>query len=241
MIEVSQLSVALGGESIFEEVNFQVSRGEIVVLTGPSGSGKSTLLRCLAGLQEAKSGEITLSGKPANRNGDSLLRPHERNVSLVFQDLGLWPTLSVESNVKLAAKTRKREDKSSLSLSDTLDRFQIGRFAKRKPSQLSAGEQQRVALARAAFAQPEILLLDEPFSALDVLLKKAFYERLRELSETELAILVVSHDPGDAVGLGADRILCLENARLCDDITTLDIETATPTSETLKTWLEIMK
>jgi len=213
-----ELEVAL--EAFTLEVALTATPGETVVLVGPSGSGKSTCLRSLAGLARPRAGHIQIAGKTvfdASRRID--LPPWQRRVGVVFQDYALFPHLTAERNVLFGlrgvpdARTRTREWLEALELTD---------LAKRKPSQLSGGQQQRVALARAAATDSDLLLLDEPFGALDAATRRSVRGELRRFLQRATgrngdrpprATVLVSHDYLDALTLG-DRIAVLEAGRL---------------------------
>ncbi len=185
----------------------------IVVLFGPSGSGKSTLLHCLAGLLPPAQGEI--------RCGDTVwfdaargisLPPQKRSVGLLFQDYPLFPHLTVRENISYALRRWSREE-SDQSVRRWIDRFQLAGKEDRFPAFLSGGEQQRVALARALAPRPRLLLLDEPFSALDLRTRALVRAEVKQWVQAERAVaLVVTHDLVDAMTLGEDLIILSEGA-----------------------------
>lgn len=187
----------------------------IVVLFGPSGSGKSTLLHCLAGLLQPGRGEI--------RHGDTIwfdasqgisLPPQRRSVGLLFQDYPLFPHLTVQENIAYGLRRWNRAE-SERSVRGWIDRFQLGGKESRFPAALSGGEQQRVALARALAPKPRLLLLDEPFSALDLRTRALVRAEMRRWVEEERATaLVVTHDIVDAMTLGEDLIILSEGVIL---------------------------
>lgn len=215
-----ELAIKVALEAFTLEVALTVAPGETVVLVGPSGSGKSTCLRALAGLARPRSGRIRLAGQTvfdAHRRID--LPPWKRRVGVVFQDYALFPHLTAERNVLFGlrglpnARARTREWLEALELTD---------LAQRKPAQLSGGQQQRVALARAAATDSDLLLLDEPFGALDAATRRSVRGELRRFLQRATgthgdhpprATVLVSHDYLDALTLG-DRIAVLEAGRL---------------------------
>lgn len=215
-----------------------IAAGEHVVLTGPSGSGKSTLLRLIAGLEAPSSGVIKIEGESASEGSTIIRMPVQRGLTMVFQDLGLWPNLTVYGNVKLglsALKGSRRAKRDAISAA--LRDCQLDCLLRRKPARLSSGEQQRVALARALVCKPRILLLDEPFAALDILLKQELFRLIRNLvKEREISVLTVTHNPSDAIGLQADRIVVIEDGALVEDVALGDIETGVPRSRILRAW-----
>jgi molybdate transport system ATP-binding protein len=187
----------------------------IVVLFGPSGSGKSTLLHCLAGLLQPKRGEI--------RHGDTIwfdaargisLPPQKRSVGLLFQDYPLFPHLTVRENIAYGLRRWNRAE-SDRMVRRWIDRFQLGGKEDRIPASLSGGERQRVALARALAPRPRLLLLDEPFSALDLRTRALVRAEVRQWAQEERAVVwVVTHDLVDAMTLGEDLIILSEGAIL---------------------------
>ena len=187
-----------------------IEKGELIALVGESGSGKSSLLRALTGLEDPFSGSITLNDR---RLFDASVNvsPGDRNIGLVFQDYSLFPHLSVADNI--AYGLNRQQDKMA-TVKSYLQLVGLENYEKRYPHELSGGEQQRVALARALAPQPQILLLDEPFSNLDEALK----DRLREdlfaiLKQTETTAILVTHDIEDAMRV-ADRIAVLQKGQL---------------------------
>jgi molybdate transport system ATP-binding protein len=179
---------------------------ETVAIVGPSGAGKSTILRAIAGLLKPAAGHVTVGDEvwfDAEKRID--LPPEDRSVGLVFQQYALFPHLSVERNVSFGGKARAAE---------LMDRLGIARLAKARPRQLSGGERQRVALARALAREPEVLLLDEPLSALDPHTRDVVRDELAgDLKEFALPTLLVTHDVADALVL-ADRIGIVREGRI---------------------------
>jgi iron(III) transport system ATP-binding protein len=186
------------------DVSFSVKEGEILALVGESGSGKTTVLRLIAGLEHPEKGSIILSGNKIVE-GKYSLPSHERKVGMVFQDYALFPHLSVLENVKFGLKEKNKEKtaKEFLNLVGLNDDFN------KYPHQLSGGQQQRVALARALAPNPKILLMDEPFSNLDAMLKDQVREEIRQIIKwTGITAIFVTHDTKDALST-ADRIAIL--------------------------------
>jgi sulfate/thiosulfate transport system ATP-binding protein len=197
-----------------DDVSLDIAPGEFVALVGPSGSGKTTLLRILAGLDYPDAGRVT-------QNGDDFLAAsaHERHVGLVFQHYALFRHLTVGENVAFGLRVRPRKRRPSRAdirtrVETLLARVQLSGLAKRYPSQLSGGQRQRVALARALAVEPEVLLLDEPFGALDAQVRTALRRWLRELhEELKLTTVFVTHDQEEALEL-ADRIVVMNHGRI---------------------------
>jgi ABC-type Fe3+/spermidine/putrescine transport system ATPase subunit len=196
-------------------VSLVVAAGEAIVILGPSGCGKTTLLRLVAGLEVPDHGEISLDGRQVARAGHSLVPPHDRQIGFVFQDLALWPHLTVKEqlafvmeSVGLEKTARDERAKEMLAL------VQIDTLATRYPHQLSGGEQQRAALARALVGRPRLLLLDEPFSSLDPELRHALRTELTRLQRTlAVTTVYVTHDREDARVLG-DRVVAMRAGRI---------------------------
>lgn len=177
--------------------------GEHTAILGPSGCGKSTLLRILAGLEAPSGGQVLFSGQVISDSDRIVTPPHERGVALVFQDLALWPNLSVQDNVLfgLSGATLSRREARQRA-QEAMELCGIGELARRKPGAISGGQQQRVALARAVAVRPRFLLLDEPFSSLDLVTKARLLGEVARLAEErQLTVLLVSHDPLEAITL----------------------------------------
>jgi molybdate transport system ATP-binding protein len=188
---------------------------EILVLFGPSGAGKTMTLRLLAGLERPDAGEIRLNDRLLfSRASRVNLPPRARRCGLVFQDLALFPHLDVLGNVRYGMRSRTAD--ADRKLARLLETFGIEHLARRRPAELSGGEQQRVALARALVAEPDILLLDEPFSALDYDTRGRIYDELLTAHELwRIPFILVTHERSEAERLG-DRILYLRGGRQVD-------------------------
>ena len=198
-----------------DDVTLTVAARESVVILGPSGCGKTTLLRLIAGLDVPDRGEIWLRNVQAAGPRRNILPPYRREIGFVFQDLALWPHLTVAGNLEFVLDALKvpRADRSR-RIDDTLKLVRIDRFAARHPHELSGGEQQRVALARALVGSPRLLLLDEPLSSLDEELRAAMRSELARLQRTlVLTTLYVTHDRDDAAVL-ADRVIEMRAGRI---------------------------
>lgn len=210
LLQLKNIQQAYGSGSrrfiAVDDVNIRLNEGEFVALLGPSGCGKSTLLRIIAGLQRPSSGEVLYRGRP--------LRGVNPHASIVFQTFALFPWLNVQENVELALKVRQvpAEQRTTRAL-DLLDRVGLDGFETAYPRELSGGMRQKVGFARAMAVEPELLCLDEPFSALDVLSAEALRGELLELWTSgnipTRAILMVSHNIEEAVFM-ADRILVMD-------------------------------
>ena len=196
ILEIINLSHAYSkNENSITGINLDIQEGERVSILGPSGCGKSTLLRLIAGLEKPSQGEIKIKGiKSSSR--ENLLPPEKRNVGLVVQDKALFPHLSVYSNICFGIKKNKTKDDIA---SELLTLFKIENLKSKYPHEISGGEQLRVALARSLATNPDLLMLDEPFSALDKDLKETLYSEISLVfSERKSTILLVTHDQKEA-------------------------------------------
>ncbi|PVV08637.1 MAG: ABC transporter ATP-binding protein [gamma proteobacterium symbiont of Ctena orbiculata] len=211
-LEVRRASVKYGRQLVVDSVSFELESGEIGCLLGPSGCGKTSLLRAIAGFEPLAQGEILLHGRRVSLPGHTLA-PEKRQVGMVFQDFALYPHLSVRDNVAFglrggSGKSQRQRVKELLAL------VGLNGLEEKYPHQLSGGQQQRIALIRAMAPRPEILLLDEPFSGLDVELREQLAGEVREILKREgVTAILVTHDQLEAFAL-ADIIGVLGSGRL---------------------------
>ena len=214
-LELIDVSKSYAGSLALDRVSVRFGLGPHTAILGPSGSGKSTLLRLLAGLETPTTGSVLLDGKKISTAGRIVRQPHERGVALVFQDLALWPNLTARENIHLGlAGLRLRRRELSGRIQDALDLCGISEVADRRPSQLSGGQQQRVALARAVAVQPRFLLLDEPFSGIDLVTTSRILNEIARLArERQFQVILVSHDPWEAAQLCGCAVV-LEQGRV---------------------------
>ena len=213
-LRLDRVTRRYGTHLAVDDLSLDVAAGESVVMLGPSGCGKTTVLRLIAGLEQPDAGEIRLDGRTVARAGRNLVPPHARRLGFVFQDLALWPHLTVTGNLDfvLGSLGVARPERAS-RIRETLELVRIEAFAGRHPHQLSGGEQQRVALARALVGRPQLLLLDEPFSNLDPDLRVALRSEVERLQHTlHVTSILVTHDRDDATAL-ADRVVELRKGR----------------------------
>lgn len=213
-IELRNITKCFGDVKVLYGISFQVMAGECFALLGPSGCGKTTLLRLIAGLDEPDHGEITINNKKVC-GPKNMVPPHKRSVGMVFQDLALWPHMSVKENVAFGLKghnLRKVEIKEKIE--EVLDMVSLNGQREYYPHKLSGGERQRVALARTIVLRPEILLMDEPLSSLDPLLKEEIQGLIVQVKQRFNTTLVyVTHDQDEAIAI-ADRIAVMKDGRI---------------------------
>ncbi|MCZ4282630.1 ABC transporter ATP-binding protein [Kiloniella laminariae] len=211
-LSLENVSHNFGNLAAVNDVSLSIEAGEFVCLLGPSGCGKTTALRIAAGLEMLQSGRVSMAGKVVS-DGKVDLPPEERSVGLVFQDYALFPHLSVGKNVAFGLKHLGRAERRTRVL-ETLDQVGMADYLDAYPHTLSGGQQQRVALARAIAPRPRVVLLDEPFSGLDVRLRNQIRdETVRVLKENGAATLMVTHDPEEAMFM-ADRIAIMRDGRI---------------------------
>jgi spermidine/putrescine ABC transporter ATP-binding subunit len=210
VLEFQGISKSFGRQPILRELSLSVNPAEFLTLLGPSGSGKTTLLRLAAGFVRPDAGKVILRGSDISH-----LPPYQRRVNTVFQNYALFPHLTVARNIAFGLQNLKLSKVEVHSrASAALDMVQLANLADRFPHQLSGGQQQRVALARALVMQPDVLLLDEPFGALDQRLRQQMQQELKALQRRlELAFVFVTHDQEEALSL-SDRIALLHEGRL---------------------------
>jgi ABC-type Fe3+/spermidine/putrescine transport system ATPase subunit len=207
-ITLTDVTKRFGSHPALERVSLDVAVGESVVILGPSGCGKTTLLRIIAGLEIPDHGQVVLNGTTVSVTGRAIVPPSQRNVGFVFQDLALWPHLTVLENLDfvLGSSVTPRTERSQRAR-EVLALVRVEPFADRYPHQLSGGEQQRVALARAIVGKPRILLMDEPLSSIDAGLRVELRSELARVQrELTLTMVYVTHDREDAAVL-ADSVV----------------------------------
>lgn len=213
-IQVQELNKYFNQHAALSNINLDFKDGELVALLGPSGCGKTTLLRIIAGLEQADTGRIIIRGEDA-----SDLHVRERHVGFVFQHYALFRHMTVFENVAFGLRVkprRHRPDEATITarVTELLDLVQLGHVAQRYPTQLSGGQRQRVALARALAVQPKVLLLDEPFGALDAQVRKELRRWLRTLhDELHVTSLFVTHDQEEALEV-ADRVVLMNAGKV---------------------------
>lgn len=213
-IQIQNVSKKYGSFQALEDVSVHIQSGELVALLGPSGSGKTSLLRVIAGLEATDVGDILFDGQSITNQ-----HPKERNVGFVFQHYALFRHMTVFDNVAYGLKVRPRKNRPSKEeitkkVMELLQLVKLENFSDRYPTQLSGGQRQRVALARALAVEPKVLLLDEPFGALDAKVRKELRRWLRKLhDEFHITSIFVTHDQEEALDV-ADRIVVMNNGKI---------------------------
>jgi sulfate transport system ATP-binding protein len=213
-VELKAVSKRFGEFTALDQVSFTANEGELVALVGPSGSGKSTLLRVVAGLERQDSGDVRIHGEDA-----APLGPGDRRIGFVFQHYALFRHMTVFENIAFGLRVRPRRERPSGSeisrvVKDLLALVELDALGGRYPAELSGGQQQRVALARALAVQPRVLLLDEPFGALDARVRKQLRQWLRQLhDEVKVTTVLVTHDSEEACEV-ADRVAVMHEGRI---------------------------
>ena len=210
LLEVRAIAKRFGVREVLKSISLNIASGEFLTLLGESGSGKTTLLRLIAGFEQPSAGEIWMSGERLDK-----LPPYKRRVNTVFQNYALFPHLSVRENVAYGLRAQGAPKKEIAGrVAEALHMVKMTEFAAARPSRLSGGQQQRIALARALVNRPQLLLLDEPLSALDANLRKEMQSELKSLQrEIGITFLFVTHDQEEAMAL-SDRIALLRDGAL---------------------------
>jgi sulfate transport system ATP-binding protein len=210
MIAVRDVRKTFGDFVALDDVSLEIPDGSLTSLLGPSGSGKSTLLRIIAGLEQPDSGTVVIHGDDATR-----LPPQRRGIGFVFQHYAAFKHMTVRDNVAFGLKIRKQpKDRIAARVDELLDVVGLSGYQKRYPNQLSGGQRQRMALARALAVEPRVLLLDEPFGALDAKVRAELREWLRRLhDEVHVTTVLVTHDQEEAMAI-SDHIAVMDNGRI---------------------------
>ena len=231
-IEIAGVSRAFGGFQALKDVSLEVRPGELIALLGPSGSGKTTLLRIIAGLECHDTGSIRIAGRESTG-----LDVRSRGIGFVFQHYALFKHMTVAANIGFALRMRKEpKPRVAEKVAELLALFRLDGLAARYPDELSGGQRQRVALARALASEPEILLLDEPFGALDARVRQELRRWLRRLhDDIGVTTVFVTHDQEEALEV-ADRVVVM-NAGCIEQIGTPEVVFGSPANEFVMTFL----
>lgn len=212
LLELKQVSIAYGEQRVVHDFSFLLEKNRIACFLGPSGCGKTTLLRAIAGFEPVLKGHIYLNGQRVSEPGYTV--PSERRqIGVVFQDYALFPHLTVKKNIAFGLRLLGPSQKTA-RIAEVLDLVGLGDVAERYPHELSGGQQQRVALARAIAPKPQLVLIDEPFSNLDTVLREHLGHELRRiLKESQMSAILVTHDQQEAFVI-ADEIGVIDQGRL---------------------------
>ncbi|WP_434050059.1 spermidine/putrescine ABC transporter ATP-binding protein PotA [Marinobacter salarius] len=210
LLSLKNVSKAFDNKTVLNSLDLDILDGEFITLLGPSGCGKTTLLRLMAGFEQPDTGAVSLSGHDITHAA-----PEHRPLNTVFQNYALFPHMSVYDNVAYGLKMEKRpRDEIRQRVDEVLAMVQLQDFARRKPHQLSGGQQQRVAIARAVVKRPQLLLLDEPLSALDYKLRRTMQVELKRLQrELGITFVFVTHDQEEALSM-SDRVVVLKDGAI---------------------------
>jgi ABC-type Fe3+/spermidine/putrescine transport system ATPase subunit len=215
IIVFNSVSKSYSGKTALHDFSLTVEPGQCVAILGPSGCGKTTVLRLLAGFIAPDAGTISIDGEVVAANGKILQQPEQRHLGMVFQDLALWPHLTVERNLEFGLKAQGvSKTERTKRIGEILKLVDMEAYRRSRPAELSGGQQQRVALARALVLQPKALLMDEPLSNLDEELNKHLRgELLRLHTQLGFTLLYVTHDRAEAIEIGT-RIVCMRQGRI---------------------------
>ena len=214
-VGLDRIRMTYGPVVALDDVTLDIREGEFVTLLGPSGSGKTTCLRAIAGMLTPDSGRLTISGRDVSR-----VPMHRRNIGMVFQNYSLFPHMNVAENVAYPLRVRRvRGAEAEARVRRALELVRLGDFAHRRTTELSGGQQQRVALARAIVFEPDVLLLDEPLSALDRVLREEMQLELRRIHrEIGTTMICVTHDRAEALVM-SDRVVVMRDGAIVQDAT----------------------
>ena len=236
VIDIKHLNKSFGSHEVLKDINFSVDKGEVVCIIGSSGSGKSTLLRCINILEKPTGGEIIYNGENILDDNHNIYK-YRTKLGMVFQQFNLFNNHNVLSNCvvgQMKVLNRSKEEAEKVAMK-YLDVVGMGNFINAKPKQLSGGQKQRVAIARALSMEPDVILFDEPTSALDPEMVGEVLKVMKELAETGLTMLVVTHEMGFAKEV-ADRVIFVDDGKIVENGTPENVFN-NPTNERTKEFL----
>ncbi len=212
-VKLEHIDFSYDTKPVLKNLNLTVGAKQITCLLGSSGSGKTSILRLIAGLETPQQGKIFIFDQLAAANASLFMPSYQRKIGYIFQDLALWPHMTVYQNLALGLKEQQHENYEK-SIMELLDFFKLQAYANRYPGQLSGGQKQLVAIARAVVLKPKILLMDEPLANLDVKLKRQILSYIKQLKQNfDLTIIYVTHDHREAFAL-ADRLIILNEGKI---------------------------
>lgn len=213
LLTLKNISVAYGQQTIVQNIDLELKEGQISCLLGPSGCGKTTLLRTIAGFEKPSQGEISIRDHIVS-TANNVLAPENRNIGMVFQDFALFPHLNIEANIRFGLNKKTPDNEQLERCNELLELVGLSGSNNKYPHQLSGGQQQRIALARALAPKPDILLLDEPFSSLDVELRQQLAREVRDiLKQLNITAILVTHDQNEAFAM-ADTVGLIHQGEL---------------------------
>ncbi len=213
MIEFKEINFSYGNSLLLNNFSWLIPSNALTCILGWSGAGKSTLLRLIAGFEVPAKGELLLNNQTIARDGKNLLPPYKRNIGFIFQDLALWPHMTVYNNIAFPLKMNKKNNIRE-RVEKWLDFFNLNEYASRYPNQLSGGQKQMVAIARAMVSEPNILLMDEPLSNLDISIKKKILSYINHIKDLlDITIVYVTHNYWEANRI-ADYVAVMEKGEI---------------------------
>jgi len=237
MLRTENLTKRYSRLEAVKDVTLHIFRGEILTVLGPSGCGKTTLLRMIAGLERPDEGRVLIDGIEVS-SPNKMVPPFKRKLSMIFQDLALWPHMTVKRNIKFVMEKNLTKDILREEIHEILEKVNLIGFNNRYPHQLSGGEKQRLAIARALASRPAYLLMDEPFSNLDLLLKEELQNVVIKLKkDSQIGIIYVTHNIDEALIL-ANRIAIMNKGRI-EQMGTKDELLSNPKNEFVKRFLRV--
>ncbi|MGI6736235.1 MAG: ABC transporter ATP-binding protein [Anaerovoracaceae bacterium] len=220
MLQLENISKSFDGKQVLRRIDMDVRKGEIVSILGPSGCGKTTLLNMILGIIDPDSGSIIFDGEDITN-----VKMEDRGFNIVFQDFGLFPHLNAWQNIVYGLKN-KPDVSTKNEVDDLIELLDLGEHLNKKIGMLSGGQKQRVALARTLVMKPKVLLLDEPLSALDGVIKESIKERIRTIADKfHLTTIIVTHDPEEALTL-SNRVMIINNGAIAQYATPDEIVNA---------------
>ena len=236
MLEVKNICKSFDGKDVLKNINLKVEKGEKVIIIGPSGSGKSTFLRTLNLLELIDSGEIIFENNKINIKTN--IDQYRQNIGMVFQNFNLFNNLTVKENIMLAPVTLKMKSKEEAEkeAKELLKKINLKDKANKYPNQLSGGEKQRVAIVRALAMNPKVMLFDEPTSALDPEMVSEVLSLMKDLAESGMTMIIVTHEMGIAKEIGS-KIVFMDKGKIVEEGSSSEIF-ETPKSSRLKKFLE---